>query len=177
MLPPISDPQTWQAAEQLMQPALIRLLDNLRKALETADWTSSYETIKTWPQGVTEAEKTQWEGLVSQLRGATPEEVDQLEAAIALLPQPQYTYWLRLVRGEEQRSFDLWQLCYQICFRDYPVVSGMRGEEAIEPGITLPNPLRIDQKLFDEEGDVDWEALEEKTKAVVEQLVEQLAEQ
>lgn len=36
----------WERADQLMQPALIRLLDNLRKILADSTWQDTYEAIE-----------------------------------------------------------------------------------------------------------------------------------
>ncbi|ATS18864.1 hypothetical protein BRW62_09030 [Parathermosynechococcus lividus PCC 6715] len=36
----------WYAAAQLLQPALIRLLDHLRRQLETSGWQGEYETVE-----------------------------------------------------------------------------------------------------------------------------------
>ena len=35
----------WEKAEILMQPSLIRVLDNIRKQLETSSWQGSYQEI------------------------------------------------------------------------------------------------------------------------------------
>ncbi|MBD2670081.1 hypothetical protein H6G70_13420 [Arthrospira platensis FACHB-439] len=47
MKPKIKNQLAWQQAEILMQPALIRVLDNIRKQLETSIWKGSYETHTT----------------------------------------------------------------------------------------------------------------------------------
>ena len=46
MKPKIKDPLAWQQAELLMQPALIRLLDNIRKQLDESIWTGSYQEVQ-----------------------------------------------------------------------------------------------------------------------------------
>lgn len=46
MKPKIKDPVAWQQAELLMQPALIRLLDNIRKQLDDSIWTGSYQQVQ-----------------------------------------------------------------------------------------------------------------------------------
>ncbi len=45
----------WYAAAQLLQPALIRLVDHLRRALETSGWQGEYETVEV-PTATGEAE-------------------------------------------------------------------------------------------------------------------------
>ncbi len=47
MKPKIKDPVAWQQAELLMQPALIRLLDNIRKKLDASVWTGTYHDVQT----------------------------------------------------------------------------------------------------------------------------------
>ncbi len=47
MKPKIKDPIAWKQAELLMQPALIRVLDNIRKQLENSPWKGTYQDIQT----------------------------------------------------------------------------------------------------------------------------------
>jgi hypothetical protein len=49
----------WYAAAQLMQPALIRLLDQLRRSLETSPWQGTYETVEI-PCGEAEPQILYW---------------------------------------------------------------------------------------------------------------------
>ncbi|HEY9888462.1 MAG TPA: hypothetical protein V6D02_08690, partial [Candidatus Obscuribacterales bacterium] len=49
-------PQARLLADQLMQPALIRIIDNLRKQLEASDWVGAYHETQLWPDHTTEAE-------------------------------------------------------------------------------------------------------------------------
>jgi hypothetical protein len=46
MRPKIKDQMAWQQAEILMQPAFIRLLDNIRQQLDESIWTGTYEEIQ-----------------------------------------------------------------------------------------------------------------------------------
>ncbi len=46
MKPKIKNTIAWQQAELLMQPALIRLIDNLRKKLEESVWQATYEEVQ-----------------------------------------------------------------------------------------------------------------------------------
>ncbi|HEY9864782.1 MAG TPA: hypothetical protein V6D21_11455 [Candidatus Obscuribacterales bacterium] len=46
MKPKIKDPLAWQQAELLMQPALIRLLDNISKQLDQSIWKGSYQEVQ-----------------------------------------------------------------------------------------------------------------------------------
>ncbi|ACK64169.1 conserved hypothetical protein [Rippkaea orientalis PCC 8801] len=47
MKPIFKNTEDWQKAEILMQPALIRVLDNLRKQLEQSEWTATYQEVET----------------------------------------------------------------------------------------------------------------------------------
>lgn len=43
MQPKFKDTQDWEQAQLLMQPAFIRVLDNLRKILEDSPWKGTYQ--------------------------------------------------------------------------------------------------------------------------------------
>jgi hypothetical protein len=47
MKPKITSQLAWQQAEILMQPALIRLLDNIRNRLDKSIWQGTYQEIST----------------------------------------------------------------------------------------------------------------------------------
>ena len=46
MQPKFKNQLAWQQAEILMQPILIRVIDNLRHSLETSEWTGTYQEIQ-----------------------------------------------------------------------------------------------------------------------------------
>ncbi len=168
MKPQIKSLETWNKAELLLQPSFIRLLDNFRKTLETSDWQSHYENIATWPDGTTEAQKAQYEELIEKLEHAKPAEVAEVEDLLAQIPEPAMAYELQLSRGEEAQrqvqTFDMWQLCYQVCFRNYI------------PGVPdTSQAVDIDEALLNAEGEVDWDALDGKVKAIVEGIVNNLS--
>lgn len=119
MKPRFKNRLAWEQAERLMQPAFIRVLDNLRKQLENSPWEGTFQEVTT--------------------------------------PYPGYR--LCLTRGEHSTTVDLWDLCFQICFLDYPADALGENRE-----------IDIDTGLLDETGDVDWHALETKTDRVIRQL-------
>lgn len=126
MRPKIKDSVTWQQAELLMQPALIRLLDNIRKQLDQSIWTGTYYEVQT--------------------------------------PLPGYR--LDLQHNGQQVTVDIWELCYQICFKNYR--STHASDESLE--------VEIDTCLIENEtGDVDWQHLEDKARHIVENLFANLA--
>jgi len=155
MLPKITDPIAWQQAEMLMQPAFIRLIDNVRKLLDVSAWQGTYKDVLMWPDGV----DSETQGLVTQLlqslESATPEKAEQIREHLATLPMPHPGYHLCLQRQDQQVAVDLWDLCYQVCFCDY-----YPGDEKVD----------IDMDLIDENGEVDWLHLDLKAKALVEKV-------
>lgn len=47
MKPKFKDMVAWQQAELLMQPALIRIVDQIRKHLEQSTWKATYRDVQT----------------------------------------------------------------------------------------------------------------------------------
>lgn len=161
MHPKFADTESWERAQLLMQPSFIRLIDNIRKALDESDWTGTYEESAVWAEDVSEETKTRVQLLQQQLATASGDDVAELEQALARLPQPFLSYQLCLKKGDRHVKIDLWPLCYQICFRNYSPPFNLSDEQ----------PVEIDTRLIDEEtNDVDWTALDTKTKQIIDQL-------
>jgi hypothetical protein len=79
------------------------------------------------------------------------------------MPQP--TNYLCLQAGDRQLRYDLWDLCYQVCFLDY---HGSHGE--LESQV-----VAIDTSLIDLEAQApDWHRIDEKAKSVVVRVFENL---
>lgn len=167
MKPQINDLKTWNQAELLLQPAFIRLIDNFRKAVEGTDWESRYEDLQDWPEGTTEAEKARWAELSALLESTQPVDVNAVEAELSALPTPELSYRLNIEKGEQQIQFDLWQLCYQVCFQAY--VPGLPSDVGHET-----QAVEIDDRLLDAQGEVDWVALDSKVLSIVEQIMQSL---
>lgn len=128
MIPKIKNACAWEQTEQLMQPALIRVVDNLRKAIEDSSWRESYQEVQT--------------------------------------PFPGYE--LSLSSEEKEIKINLWELCFEVCFKDY-----QRGSVPLEAELKV----EVDTSLFAEDtGEVNWEKLDAKAKQQVEQLFEHLPE-
>ncbi|MDJ0693754.1 MAG: hypothetical protein QNJ49_17370 [Mastigocoleus sp. MO_167.B18] len=160
MPPTISDPVTWQQAEILMQPAFIRLVDNIRKELEISSWKGNYQDVTVWNPDTTDEVKTLVTQLLKELESATPEQALKIRQNLAELPTPQPGYHLCLQRQGKEINIDMWELCYQICFLDY--------------SSTKNSDVAIDNTLLDDTGDVDWHNLDEKTKGIVKQVFAEL---
>ncbi|HEY9735117.1 MAG TPA: hypothetical protein V6D06_02505 [Trichocoleus sp.] len=145
-------------AEQLLQPTLIRVVDNLRKALDTSPWIGTYEEHLLWPEGTTEEQQEQVRQIAAQLEEADEATASSLQAQLSQLPMPFPGYELRLNRGDQTERIDVWNLCYRVCFSHYDADA----------------PAEIDPHLLDEVGDVDWRALDEKAQQLVQQAFDQL---
>jgi hypothetical protein len=158
-MPAFSTPLAQQQIHLLMQPALIRVIDNIRKQLEELAWQSRYEDDVIWPAQTTEEQKQQFMVLQQMLDNVDTENQDELLMALSQLPQPQHIYTLILTDANPERRIDIWQLCYQICCQNY---------DALNPALAL----EADTNLFDPElADVDWVRLDEKAKVIVHQAL------
>jgi hypothetical protein len=151
--------------EQLMQPALIRVIDNIRKQLEACDWQGDYEETLIWPEGTTTTQQQEYAALQKVLHGVPPEEHDRVSALMSELPQPAPLYSLRLSKANHpDQTVDIWALCYQVC--------ALADDAEMLP--QCPLVIDADISLFDESGEVDWRQLDEKTKALVEGIFQAL---
>jgi hypothetical protein len=125
MKPKFKNTVAWEQAEMLMQPALIRIVDQVRKQLEDTTWKATYKDVQT--------------------------------------PIPGYQ--LCLEKQDTSICVDLWELCFQVCFRNYkPVHSELESQE-----------VEIDTTLIDETGDVDWQCLDTKAQQLVAQVFADLS--
>jgi hypothetical protein len=147
-------------AEPLMQPTLIRVIDNLRKHIETTDWQSTYVERLLWPASATEAEKQQVQAIAASLETASPEQAKQLRQQLSTLPSPVPTYQLQLTRNGNTQVLDVWQLCFQVCFVDY----------------AADIPAQVDRTLLDIDNEVNWVTLDAKAKQRVDAALQQLME-
>lgn len=75
---------------------------------------------------------------------------------------PHPTNYLCLQSGERQLKFDIWDLCYQVCFLNY---FGSHSELETQT-------VEIDTSLLDlEAGTPDWHRLDRKAQAVIAQIL------
>ena len=169
-MPKFQNLATWQQAEKLMQPAFIRLIDNLRKQLEQSTWQGTYEEVQVWSEAVSANVRFRVAQLQAELATAAAEEAIAIQAALSQLPSPFPGYHLHLQQHERSVTVDLWHLCYQICFQDYDAASGT--SHAL--GDSSSQGVKIDDELFDGAGDIDWHRLDAKTQQLVEQTFNNL---
>lgn len=161
MTPTFANPLSRAQIEQLMQPALIRVIDNLRKQLDESTWKGEYEETLVWPEGTTDEQQQRYVELQKQLHGVPTEEHDRVAALMSELPQPSPLYALKLTKPDvEAQVLDVWTLCYQVCSSNYRQ--------------SLENSLEADTSLLTSLGEVDWRKLDDKTKALIEDAFESL---
>lgn len=152
-------------ATQLMQPCLIRVVDNVRKHTETLDWRSDYREQVRWPIATTDDQRQQVRDLAARLEGAAPEAAAAIRQQLSHLPAPAPAYELRLTPIAESAStepspavtLDLWELCFAVCFSNY----------------RPQHPVTVDPALLYDDGEVNWLTLDNKAKALVEHAIDQ----
>jgi hypothetical protein len=160
--PTFADAQSWETANLLMQPVLIRTIDNIRKQLENSTWQGEYREFPIWPDDVAAETQAKVALLQQELRSAPPEAVDEIEDALATMPQPMPGYELILSQtGRESVVINVWELCYRICFSN---AVAMANGAAAEVDLSLLEP---DTQA------VDWNRLDEKTQRLVAEVFEQ----
>jgi hypothetical protein len=127
MKPQFTDTLAWQQAELLMQPAYIRIIDQIRKQLEESSWKGTYQEVQT--------------------------------------PYPGYQ--LCLQDKDISVNIDLWDLCFQVCFRNYSPssITSPFSEESDKWKVEIDTSL-----IDDDTNDVDWNRLDAKARQLVEQV-------
>jgi hypothetical protein len=78
------------------------------------------------------------------------------------IQSPYPGYVLCLTQGDRSVNVDLWNLCFEVCFLDYPSNPTATTQEEQE--------VEIDTSLIDETGEVDWHRLETKTQHLVNRI-------
>lgn len=141
-------------ADFLMQPVLIRVIDNLRKQMEASAWTGTYTDYPLWPQGTTEAQKRRVQAISRHLAETEEPPSADLQQELEQLPKPFPGYQLQLSKHNSQATIDVWDLCCQVCFDNY------------QPSV----PVVVDSNLLDEAGEVNWIALDEKAQQLIAEL-------
>ena len=157
-----------QQLAMLLQPALIRLIDQLRQQLTGAQWNWGYETLEFWPEQVSSEERQQYDDLMQALDVASDEDAETIQDVLMTLPQPVPLYRLDIEQAGEQTAINMWELCYQICLYNYqPDWSSMHVEA---PNLSQ---YKLDKSLFDADFDIKWEVLDAKARQVVSRMMQQ----
>lgn len=123
----------WEQAQVLMQPAFIRILDNLRKELEESQWKGTYKEVT----------------------------------------EPVPGYRLCLTNRECLVEIDIWELCYQVCFRNY----NRPPQHFFNPNDDTSREVEIDTRLLDAMGTIDWHLLEAKAQQLVKEIFANLPQE
>ncbi|MBV5259641.1 hypothetical protein FLX56_14575 [Synechococcus moorigangaii CMS01] len=76
------------------------------------------------------------------------------------IQDPYPGYQLRLKNDNVEKTINIWDLCYQICFQEYPTAAVAGNSCAVD----------IDETLFEDSGAVDWQALETKTQHLIQSI-------
>ena len=130
MKPQFKTRLAWEKAQVLMQPALIRVLVNIRKQLDDSSWRGSYREVT----------------------------------------EPIPGYILSLTKDNRTFEFDIWQLCYQVCFQNYSPTPQHIFSEQEQRSVDV----EIDDRLLDETGELDWQLIEAKAQQAVRQIFDNL---
>jgi hypothetical protein len=129
MKPIFKDAIAWEKAELLMQPILLRVVDNLRKQLETSKWKGTYQEIQ----------------------------------------EPIPGHQLSLTCQEKIIKIDVWNLCFRVCFENYHPSYFTFAE-----GENQTQEVDIEPRLIDQNGELDWIFLEEKTQKLIQNIFNNL---
>ncbi|MEM9136246.1 MAG: hypothetical protein AAGB01_02690 [Cyanobacteria bacterium P01_F01_bin.42] len=150
----------------LLQPALIRLIDQLRLQLKAAEWTWSYDTVEVWPDQVPETTRSRYEEMMRALDVASGDDAEAIQDVLDELPQPIPLYRLEITDQSSVPTINMWQLCYQICLKDY--TPQLQDMSLMAPDL---NQNDIDSRLTDQDGEIDWDCLNQNAQLVVEKLI------
>jgi len=163
MKPTFENSEEWERANLLMQPAFIRVLDNIRKLMEEhPTWKSSYPESLIWDPSVSEEERGRIGLLQQELKTTTSNDrAIEIEQVLETLPKPYLVYEWRLERDIQIVAIDLWELCYQVCFTD-------------DYHSSSNQPAQVDRRLLDDWNEVDWRVLDDKAKQLVLDILSQL---
>jgi hypothetical protein len=80
--------------------------------------------------------------------------------------EPYPGYHLHLRRQDHHLTLDLWDLCFQICFVNYHPHPFQQSEPERDHAVTVA----IDSTLLNDQGEVDWHALDDKTQGLIQRL-------
>ena len=80
------------------------------------------------------------------------------------IPDPNPNYVLHLTCEDLEEDINLWDLCYQVCFVSYPT------DKIVDDSCEVD----IDTSLFEPNGAVDWQKLEDKTQTLIQKIFAQL---
>lgn len=80
-------------------------------------------------------------------------EISQWQSSYQEINEPFPSYLLSVKKGDKLTEYNIWELCFKICFKFYQINQNQLVE--------------IDGNLIDETGEIDWEAIENKTQKLI----------
>ncbi len=157
-----SEVPDWQQTAILMQPALIRVIDHLRHALDASDWQGTYDTFQSWPEETSPELQAIVNDLIAEMESADDARYEAIAQQLEQLPQPIQVYILHLEKENQKASINVWELCYQVSLAAY------QPQLARPDFVELPLATLVpDKTLLADNGEVDWTLLDQKAAKVV----------
>ncbi len=141
MKPKFANEQDWLQAELLMQPAYIRLVDQIRRQTEEheQDIRVSYEEVnEPYPSN-----------LLCLQPQTPPHQIDKSRVPV-----------------EPLLKVDIWTLCFQVCFENYEPLPIDQPEQLVAIDLSLFDSHHTDSS----NPEIDWHKLDDKAKATVSQV-------
>lgn len=91
--------------------------------------------------------------------------VSSWEASYVEAEIPHPTHYLCLQSNDRQVKFEIWDLCYRVCFLDYAGSSFLQKPSSSDLDSQL---VAVDTSLIDlEAGMVNWQRLDDKAEGVI----------
>ena len=113
----------------------------------------TFKTAQAWEQAQTLMQPTLIR-VVDHLRQLV--EASNWQGDYEKIEEPLPGFELHLTQGEKVHVLKLWDLCFQVCFVDYPTTH-----------LDVDPLVDIDTQLLDESGDVEWEVLDQKVRELL----------
>jgi hypothetical protein len=126
MKPKFANEQAWQQAEILMQPAYIRLVDQIRRQTEEneSEMLVSYEEV-------TDPYPSNLLCLQPKVQASNPDQTGQNQTQPLL-------------------KVDIWDLCFQVCFVNYePIAAATEQLVTIDTSLFDPHSQEVDWSKLD----------------------------
>ncbi len=92
--------------------------------------------------------------VVDNIRKAA--ESSEWEISYREIEEPFPSYILSQKKGDKIIETNIWFICFQVCFQNYQ--------------LDQSEPVEIDHKLINDQGELDWHELEDKTQKLVQNI-------
>ena len=91
-------------------------------------------------------------------------EKTNLVATYEEVQEPLPGYQLILTHESASVTISIWDICFQVCFIDYQVSSNQSSQNSLI--------VEIDDHLFNEEKEINWQQLETKTQQTIQTIID-----